>query len=154
MKRYGPSIRGFTYLLLLWWVAIGGVTLTALAASWRVAGQRERELEMVFRAEQIVQAIQSYQTQTGNLPQQLQVLVDGDPQMNSGYRLRRLWNDPVTRGAWGLLKEGNGISGVYSTSTARPLSAPANVASYADWHFRISGVHTPSSQSLRIDTDP
>ena len=33
---------GFTYLLLLWWVALAGVMLMALGESWSMQARRDR----------------------------------------------------------------------------------------------------------------
>ena len=48
------------WLLLLWWVAISGVMLTALSHAWQIESRRQREMELVFRGEQIRLAIEAY----------------------------------------------------------------------------------------------
>ncbi len=55
-----PRQRGFTYLMLLFWVALSGVMLMALAQRWSTESQREREKELVFRGEQIRLAIEAH----------------------------------------------------------------------------------------------
>jgi type II secretory pathway pseudopilin PulG len=135
---------GFTYLMLLWWVAISGVMLMALAQRWSTESQREREKEMVFRGEQIRRAIEAYASvpvregmspYPSNLADLLQDERPGPDAHGQRHHLRRLWPDPVTGGAWGLLREGEGIKGVYSTSPKEPLAAPAGVQRFEDWRF-------------------
>ena len=49
--------QGFSYLVLLLWIVIGGVLLTALSSQWLLDARREREIELVFRAEQYLSLI-------------------------------------------------------------------------------------------------
>ena len=143
-----PKRRGFTYLMLLWWVAIGGVMLAAVGQSWRLESRRQRDLELAFRGEQIRVAIEAYRSFRPegrmDLPRQLTDLVvdkrGGEPQ----HHLRRLWPDPVTGGEWGLVLAEGRISGVFSTSTATPLRGPLGVESYGEWRFEVGpAVDTP-----------
>lgn len=59
-----PRFAGFTYLALLWWVAISSVMLAALAQQWGIESRLQREIELVFRGEQIKAALVSYQRNT------------------------------------------------------------------------------------------
>lgn len=52
--------RGFTYLMLLLWVAIAGVMLAALGTSWSLMAQREREAQWLWCGEQFRRALTSY----------------------------------------------------------------------------------------------
>ena len=47
MKAAPRRQAGFTYLLLLWWVALSGVMLMALGESW-TAQAHEQRAEIVF----------------------------------------------------------------------------------------------------------
>lgn len=135
---------GFTYLMLIWWVAISGVMLAALADNWSHAMRRQREAELVFRGEQIRKAIESYHQVivpggASQWPTQLEDLLEDRRGPVVVRHLRRLWPDPITGEAtWGLLKEGSGIKGVYSTSSAKPLAAPEGVSQYKLWLFVVS----------------
>lgn len=132
---------GFTYLMLIWWVAISGVMLAALADNWSHAMRRQREAELVFRGEQIRHAIQSYRKVvlpdgSSQWPTQLEDLLEDRRGPKPVRHLRRLWPDPITGQAqWGLIKEGLGIKGVFSDSPAKPLAPPEGVAEYRQWLF-------------------
>lgn len=132
---------GFTYIGLLWWVAISGVMLAALGQQWRMEGRRERETEMVFRARQIQAAIRSYQaasTDVGNsLPERLEDLIEDRRGPKPRRHLRRLWNDPVSGKPWGELRAEGRIRGVYSNSDRIPLAAPDGIQNYREWHFDV-----------------
>lgn len=135
--------RGFTYLMLLWWVAIGGVMLAAVAQSWSLASRRERETELVFRGEQIRQAIQSYYDDSPQepktLPPSLEALLEDRRGPVVRRHLRRLYKDPITRdGEWGLVKEGALVKGVYSLSPQKPLRGLDRYERYAQWSFDVN----------------
>ncbi|HEX5357283.1 MAG TPA: type II secretion system protein [Aquabacterium sp.] len=139
--RGRPVQGGFTYLMLIWWVAISGLMLAALAENWSHAMRRQREAELVFRAGQIRQAIEGYHKVitpggTAQWPTQLEDLLDDRRGPTPRRHLRRIWPDPITGdGKWGLIKEGAGIKGVYSNSEAQPLAAPDGVDQYRQWLF-------------------
>lgn len=135
---------GFTYLLLLWWVALSGVMLMALGEHWAAQAQRDREAELVDRAEQIQRAIEAYASVPVNdgvsrLPRKLEDLLEDRRSGELRRHLRQPWRDPITRGgAWGLVRDANeGITGVHSLSRQRPLRAPAGVERYDQWRFMI-----------------
>lgn len=140
-----PRLRrdaGFTYLMLLWWVAVSSVLLAALGQSWAIEARRQREIELVFRAEQIKAAIVAYREATPTLPKTLptrlqDLLVDQrGPAIK--HHLRRLWPDPITGSVdWGLLREGDFIRGVYSPSGQMPLRAPDGILRYDQWLFEV-----------------
>jgi type II secretory pathway pseudopilin PulG len=137
------AARGWTYLMLLWWVAISSMMLMALARSWTLQSQRQKEAELVFRGEQFQAAVTSY-LQSGNPPQAypptLEALLEDRRGPVIKRHLRQLWTDPITGSpAWGLIKdEQDGIHGVYSLSLREPLGAPSGVDRYIDWRFEVN----------------
>lgn len=139
-----PAQGGFTYLMLIWWVALSGLMLAALAGNWSHAMRRQREAELVFRGEQIRQAIEAYHkviVPGGAMqwPNQLEDLLEDRRGPVPVRHLRRLWPDPITGEAkWGLIQEGTGIKGVYSPSAATPLAGPEGVGQYKQWLFVVS----------------
>lgn len=143
---------GFSYLLLLGWVAVSGVMLSALGTQWLTQARREAETDLVFRAGQITQALQRYARATPpgqpTAPRQLEELLEDT---RSGQRLRHLrqvGRDPITRGPWGLQKEGDRIVGVFSPSPMRPWAAPTGVQRYRQWVFLPDGALTnPAPES-------
>jgi len=144
--------RGFTYLLLLWWVALSGLALAAMAHSWTMDARRAREAELIWRGEQFRQAIEAYASVPvgegeSRLPMRLEDLLEDRRGGDVKRHLRRIWPDPLTgRAEWGLVKDGDGqgISGVHSLSQARPVNAPDGVTRYDQWHFVLG-----QPQSLR-----
>lgn len=74
--------------------------------AWEDVVRRDNEAEMMFRAEDIVRAVQKYRRDHGGLgPQQLKDLMEPGPRAQ--YYLRRLYKDPLARdGKWGLLYVG------------------------------------------------
>lgn len=116
--------RGFTYLWLLLAVAIGSVSLVALGTLWHTTGQRERERELIFRGEQIAQALVSYRAASGvgpaRWPRTLEELVQDRRGPVDRHHLRQRYADPMTAdGRWALITdEQGGVVGVRSTSQA------------------------------------
>ncbi|MDH4393274.1 MAG: type II secretion system protein [Aquabacterium sp.] len=170
-----PPPRGFTYLVLLFGLAIGGAGLAALGTQWQLAAQRERETELLFRGLQLRDALQRFHDQTPDgqpaLPQTLEQLLTDARRPAPRHHLRQLYADPFTGQAdWVLLRATDGgITGLHS-SASRPLlrrhglpdgviaQAPAQpgdspplaaalAARASDWHFSIAVRHTPNRPS-------
>lgn len=134
------SQHGFTYLMILWWVAISSIVLAALGQHWMMESRRQREMELAFRGEQIRRAIDAFYDQAPDgqpkrLPTNWAELLDDRRRGHSVRHLRRLWPDPMTGRPWGLIREGPGIKGVYSQAQGRPLRGPDGVDSYEAWRF-------------------
>ncbi len=102
--------RGFTYLWLLFVVALGGVALAALGQRQQTVQQREREAELRFRGEAIAKAIGSYMRAgpggANGLPQRLEDLLEDKRSGKVQRHLRRLYADPFTGRADWLLIQG------------------------------------------------
>ncbi|MGH6645580.1 hypothetical protein [Aquabacterium sp.] len=146
-RRHRPRPRplaGFTYLVLLWWMAISSIMLAALAQQWSVESRRQREMELVFRGEQIKTALKSYLDNSPGdakaLPARLEDLLEDTRGPAVKHHLRRWWPDPITAEPWGLVREGEQIRGVYSRATQSPLGAPDGVKRYEDWRFEVDAV--------------
>ena len=153
--------RGFSYLILLFAVAIMGAGLGGTGILWHTAQQRQKEVELLFIGNQIRNALASYYAVTpGNLrryPGSLEELLK-DPRFPTTVRhLRKLYRDPISATpTWGLIAApGGGIMGVYSTSEAAPLKrsgfdlpnrafeersiALGDKMSYREWQFAYIG---------------
>lgn len=160
--------RGFTYLLLLIALAVGGAGLAALGERWSLQAQREREAELVFRGEAIRQAIDSYRAATPegqpDLPKTLDELLEDRRQPQPVRYLRRLYADPFSgRADWGLVRAADGrIRGVYSRSRAwalrrfdahgEPLAVAAGRGAHdpvrvGDWRFAVEPSAVPDAPS-------
>lgn len=145
-------VKGFTYLMLLWWVAVGSVMLAAIGQSWSIDVRRMREQELVFRGGQIRVALQRYRDaspgEVKTYPHKLAELLEDGRNGRPQRHLRRLWPDPITGSPeWGLVKDGEQIVGVFSTSTKVPLAPPDNVKSYQDWVFAAQAASSPSTSA-------
>lgn len=155
--------RGFSYLLLLFMLAILGAALAGWSTAWQVGGQRERELELLFRGLQIREALQRFHdtTPTGQpaLPQALDELLADQRGQPVRHHLRRLYGDPFTGlPDWALLRdEAGGIVGLHSRSVRPALrrqGLPAGVRmpdnptpKVSDWIFIIDVAATPAARS-------
>ncbi len=141
--------RGFTLLWVLFLLVVLGLGLAGLGRVWDTSLRREKEAELLFVGDQYRRAIEAYQQATPGsektYPKHLEDLLLDRRFPQTVRHLRRLYRDPVTRSRdWGLVKEGEGITGVYSLSEDTPLKQagfPAayrtfeGVASYRDWAF-------------------
>lgn len=143
--------------MLLWWIAIGGVMLMALSRSWVMEARREREAELVFRAEQIRSAIEAYARvpvaqEATRLPLTLEDLLADRRGGRMARHLRKAWPDPITGEPWGFIRdEKNGIQGLYSRSQAAPLRGPAGVLHYSEWRFEADPAREPPTAPSEPD---
>jgi len=147
MPAHRRAQRGFTYLGLLFAVAVLGITLASVGVVWSTQARREREAELLWIGDQYRNAIAQYRNYGGQLPQALADLVQ-DPRVPLPRRfLRRLYADPMTGQVdWQLitLPGGTGIIGVASSSQDKPIKQAnfgaadaqfADAQCYCDWKF-------------------
>lgn len=141
--------RGFTYLGVLFLIALMGTALLGTGHLWSGASQRARERELLWVGTQYAQALRRYYEHSPDVrqyPQRLDELLEDHRGPVPQRHLRRLYPDPVTRSAeWGLLRGIDGrIIGVHSLSRERPLkqgrfpprwSAFEGMQSHAEWQF-------------------
>ena len=150
--------KGFTYLAVLMLLMIMEIMLGAVGQSWRTVMQREREEELLFRGQQIKDAIKDWQTpRPGSHPptplNELKDLVLDPRTPTTKHRLRRLYTDPMTGKEWTIIKDPTkGIVGVASTSQGKPLKIggfPDELKdftgknSYSEWQF----MYMPAGQN-------
>jgi len=142
--------RGFTYLTVLFIVAILSGGLALIGEVWHTSTLREREAELLFIGNQYRKAIERYYLSgpQRQYPRSLEDLLK-DPRRPGAERyLRKLYADPVTGKAWVLVKAPDGgILGVHSSSDDRPLKVagfrPRDAAfegaqKYSDWIFTLT----------------
>ena len=143
------SCHGFTYMSVLVLIIVTGIALTSASRSWRLTMQREREKELLFRGDQIRNAIKSYYNAVDGkfaYPSRLEDLLKDPRFLATRRHLRKIFKDPmINSGEWGIvLGSGNSIKGVYSKSEGVPLKKGdfpevyqnfelAN--KYSDWKF-------------------
>lgn len=143
--------RGFTYLTVLFVVAILSTGLALAGEVWHTSRVREKEAELLFVGNEYRQAIARYYLSgpQRQYPRSLEDLLK-DPRAPGTVRhLRRLYPDPVTGSAeWGLVKAPDGgIAGVHSLSEASPLkiggfrvrdAAFEGKSKYSEWQFAFA----------------
>lgn len=149
MRQLGKQ-AGFTYLAILFAMAISGVILVEVGINWTQDIRREKERELLFVGNQFRQAISLYYERApGGIkryPQKLDDLLTDKRYTTAQHYLRKLYRDPITnRPEWGLVvAPDGGIMGVYSLSTDRPIKATGfdypnrsfeGETSYLRWQF-------------------
>jgi type II secretory pathway pseudopilin PulG len=146
--------RGFTYLTVLFMVAILAGGLALVGEVWHTSAAREKEAELLFAGNQYRKAIERYflSGPQRQYPRELSELLK-DPRRPGAERyLRKLYPDPLTGQPFALLKAPDGgIVGVHSTSEEKPFktagfkvrdAAFEGAGKYSDWKF----VHTAPTQ--------
>lgn len=144
------SEQGFTYLGVLFAVALLGTQLALAGLVWSFAQERQKERELLFVGDQFRTAIARYYLNPNGpqkeYPKRLEDLVR-DPRYTGTIRhLRKIYADPITgKIEWGLIKSPDGsILGVYSLSNKTPIKTgnflPSdhlfeNKPRYSDWKF-------------------
>ena len=119
--------RGFTFLWLIFVLAVVAAGLAAIAQPISLAAQRDREAELMFRGKEIARALSSYWAATPGeakqLPLTLDDLVDDRRGARPVHHLRRVYADPFTgRADWVLVMTEDGrISAVHSQSSTPAL---------------------------------
>jgi type II secretory pathway pseudopilin PulG len=147
---------GFTYLALLFFIAVMGMTLSATSTAWSFMQQREKERELLYNGNAIRNAIAAYYERSPGTVKRYPVSFDDlfkdDRQLAMVRHLRRLYPDPMTlKPEWGVIRAADGgIKGVHSLSTRRAIkradfgfenSAFEGAETYRDWRF----VYEPSA---------
>lgn len=115
--------KGYTFLLLLFIVAISGTSLALLGETWRSAADRERRAEIEFILAAFSEALASYRLATPDgmsyRPQQLDDLVEDQRAGVTRRHLRRIYTNPLTsRIDWILRRDQLGIRAICLGSNA------------------------------------
>jgi type II secretory pathway pseudopilin PulG len=149
VRRPSAHAGGFTYLALLFFLAIMSVTALAVSYVASVQQRREREVELLFRGDAYRNAIRAYHNADAKsaapYPTELAALLRDPNRLETRRYLRRLYPDPMTDGEWGLVRDTHGgIRAVFSLAPGTPLKQSgfdkqdagfSGAKSYADWLF-------------------
>ena len=109
-----PRERGFSLVAAMSGIAIMMIMMAAAVPSWRYVMQNMREEELIFRGNQIAEAIERYQRKNGGAaPTSLEVLVKGKFQ---GFRVNQI--DP----AWAA--SGVAVNDVLRRLNGAPIERP------------------------------
>lgn len=160
--------QGFTYLTVLFIVAILLGGLAMIGEVWETSAKRDKESELLFIGNQYRRAIgRFYEGTPGGVkryPRTLEELLK-DPRAPATQRyLRRLYPDPLGGKEWGIVKSPDGgVAGVYSLSEEKPLKV-ANfrlrdagfdgAQRYADWKFVYSPAAAAQTTPRNVTTPP
>jgi hypothetical protein len=142
--------RGFSYLAILFFVAISTVALAATGVLWSTERKRDNEIELLAIGTEFQYAIGLYYQRSPGAakryPQTLNDLLKDARFLTVQRYLRQIYVDPMTgKREWGLIQapEG-GVMGIYSLSSGVPMKQtnfPAllesfnDKTSYQDWRF-------------------
>lgn len=145
---------GFTYLSILFVIAVVGVMLAKNGIDWSQAAQREKEQELLFVGNQYRQAITLYYLRTPGAvkryPAKLEDLLTDTRYNPPQHYLRKLYRDPIlNQERWGIISASEGgIIGVHSLSDASTIkntnfgyadTSFEGKSKYTDWQF----IYTP-----------
>lgn len=141
---------GFTYMGILFAVALLGSSLALIGSTWKVSQQRENEKELLFVGDQFRKAIALYYERTPGsvkqFPKSFDQLIKDNRYIVPQRYLRKVFRDPITNQKdWGVINSPDGgIMGVYSLSDKPPrkqanFKEPYNnfesAKRYSDWKF-------------------
>lgn len=148
-----PHQGGFTYVAMLFALAVFGVGLAGIGESWSAGARREKEAELIEIARLYTSALNKYYAASPgaakNFPPELADLLEDRRFAGTVRHLRKVYRDPITgKGEWGLVRDGlGGIVGVYSLSERETLrrkvfalesSVPVVGGRYSEWKFVAS----------------
>ena len=131
-------------------MAIMAIMLTVAVQTATFQVQREKEEELIFRGNQIVEAIRLFQARNGRLPVKLVELVQARPRVT-----RKIWKDPITdKIDWVPIfvgQEGDAVGGAAGSNAGTPAPAPTPNPAYrrgtGATFGPIIGVHSRSCEA-------
>ncbi|MCP4671076.1 MAG: type II secretion system protein [Desulfobacula sp.] len=142
--------KGFTYPAALLLIIIVSISLMVVQKQWSTVVKREKEIELFFRAEQIIDGIESFYKSSSKdsqqYPSSLKVLLKDNRFQGLKRHLRKIYRDPMTKdGQWGIIYDGKGgIKGIFSKSKDEPIKKGnfpeiyksfEKKTKYLDWKF-------------------
>lgn len=150
--------RGFTYLTVLFVLAMMSGGLALVGEVWHTSNVREKEAELLHIGNEYRKAIERYYFQKGaqKYPTNLADLLKDPRELGTVRHLRRLYPDPITgKDEWGLVKSATGgFAGVYSLSEEAPLktagfavrdAAFEGKTKYSEWQFVFAPAAAPGA---------
>ena len=136
--------RGFTFLMLMFFIVLIGISLMAIGQQWSVIMKRDREAELLFRGNRIKEAIErfvaDYEVQKATRPNRFPQKLEDLTKKPKRY-LPVVYKDPMTGEDFDLIKTGTEIRGVRSTSEEKPFDEVhfKGAKSYQDIRFETTG---------------
>jgi len=139
---------GVTYLFVMILVIVMSISLMGVTQQWSVILKRDREAELLFRGTRIKESIERYvadhevqkATRPNRWPRTLEELTKKSPKRY----LQAVYTDPITGKDFDLIKVGEELHGVRSTSTDVPYDQVKfkNVKTYQAVRFESTGAGT------------
>jgi type II secretory pathway pseudopilin PulG len=137
---------GFTFIGLLFAIAMLGMALASVGIVWSTQIRRDKEAELLWIGNQYRTAIGQYYATGGQFPLTLADLLEDKRFPQVRRYLRRLFPDPMTGQVdWQLVKAPDmGIMGIASSSQGKPIKVAGfatrdasfqDAQSYSDWKF-------------------
>src|SRR5262245_30956541 len=147
--RWWLRQAGFTYLTVMFIVAILLGGLAIVGETWETSARREKEVELLFIGNQYRRAIGLYYLSTPGVvkayPRTIEDLLKDPRQPGTVRHLRKLFPDPMTGKPFVYIKGADGgIQGVASTSDEVPLKVAnfrvrdaifEGTQKYSEWKF-------------------
>ncbi|MEW6337551.1 MAG: type II secretion system protein [Acidobacteriota bacterium] len=145
---HGPrGARGFTLAGVLVIMAVLAILGTVAAQTATFQKRRENEEELIFRGQQIVEAVRLFRARNGRFPITLEELTKAKPRV-----LRKTWADPMTgKPDWipvFLGQEGQALAGGEGSEASAGAGGPGGLAGGS------SAPPTPTPAPLLGGTDP
>lgn len=151
--------RGVTYLALMFFVVLIGLSLMAINQHWSVILKRDREKELAFRGNRMKAAIERYaadfEVQKGTRQNQYPLTLEALTKRPKRY-LPVVYKDPITGEDFALIKRGGEIRGVRSTSLDPPLDQVTfqEAQRYHDIHFEASTTGGATKTEVKAEEEP
>jgi type II secretory pathway pseudopilin PulG len=159
--------KGFTYLTVLFVLAMMSGGLALIGEVWHTSNVREKEADLLHIGNEYRKAIQRYYLYQNRrqYPKSLADLVKDSREPGTLRHLRRVYPDPITGSEeWGLVKSADGgIAGVHSLSEAAPLKTGGfavrdasfeGKSKYAEWQFIYAVAPPPGAKPGAASTKP
>jgi len=146
IRKFPPSNQqGFALIMAMFFVVLIGISLMTIGQQWSVTMKRDREAELLFRGNRIKAAIESYvadfEVQKGTRKQRYPLTLKDLTKKNPKRYLQAIYKDPMTGEDFVLIKEGQEIRGVKSSSKGVP---------YDQVHFKGAGTY----DAIRFEATP
>ena len=137
-----------TYLFVMMLVLAISISLMGVTQQWSVIMKRDREAELLFRGTRIKEAIEryvaDYEVQKATRPNRWPRTLKDLTKKNPKRYLQAVYTDPITGKDFDLIKTGEELHGVRSTSTDTPYDQVhfKNVETYQAVRFEATGTST------------
>lgn len=148
LRQSATKQAGVTYLFVMILVVVMSISLLGVSQQWSVIMKRDREAELLFRGTRIKESIERYvadyevqkATRPNRWPRTLQELTKKSPKRY----LQAVYTDPITGEDFDLIKVGEELHGVRSTSLDSPYDQVhfKNATTYQAIRFESTGVST------------